>query len=230
MKVLILSDIHANLPALEAVLKRERFFDTCLFLGDAADYGPFPLECVHFLMDEMDFGVIGNHDNALANQVDCGCRGDFKQFSEETRLWHRTLLDNTEIKFLQSLPVIKRVIIAGQSVYLAHASPQGDMFRYLQEHEIEKEVEGFTDEIILLGHTHVQFKKHIGRTLVINPGSVGLARDGGQACYATLRDGEVTLHRIPYDVEKTISTLEKSPISKNSKEGLRQVLRGQWKG
>lgn len=229
MKTLILSDIHANLPALESVLQMEGSFDVCLFLGDLVDYGPFPKECIRFLKNEMDIGVRGNHDQALAFEVDCGCRGDFQQFSEETRAWHRTLLGRSEIQFLKHLQPLQRVHIEGRSVYLAHASPRGDLFRYLQEEEVDEEIVGFTDEIILLGHTHIQFRRHVGHTLVVNPGSVGLARDGGDACYAVMQDGDITLHRIPYDVERTIRALNAGPISNESKQGLTKVLRGEWK-
>ncbi len=174
----------------------------------------------------MSYGVIGNHDNALAYDVDCGCRGDFKQFSEETRVWHKTLLDKEEIQFLRSLQPLHRIEIDGLSILLAHATPEGDLFQYLQESDIDKAVESVTEQIVLLGHTHIQFKKQAGDSLAVNPGSVGLARDGGKACYAVLENREITLHRIPYNVEKTIRALCDSPVSKASKEGLTRVLRG----
>ena len=226
MKALILSDIHGNLPALEAILDRERDYDRCLFLGDVVDYGPSPKECIAFLKKSMSYGVIGNHDNALAYDVDCGCRRDFIQFSEETRAWHKTLLDKEEIQFLRSLQPLHRIEIDGLSILLAHATPEGDLFQYLQESDINKAVESVTEQIVLLGHTHIQFKKRAGDTLAVNPGSVGLARDGGKACYAVLENREITLHRIPYNVEKTIKALWDSPISKESKESLTRVLRG----
>lgn len=228
MKSLILSDIHGNFPALEAVLAHEGEYTSCYFLGDVVDYGPFPNECISFLRKEMDYGVIGNHDNALAFGVDCGCRGDFKRFSEETRAWHKTLVGDDEKRFLQSLPPLYHTWIDGKSVLLAHATPQGDLFHYMKKDEVDRAVSGLTMEIVLLGHTHIQFRKQVGATLVVNPGSVGLSRDGGEACYAVFQDGEVTLKRIPYDVDSTVEALQKSPISKESKEGLVKVLRGVW--
>jgi predicted phosphodiesterase len=104
------------------------------------------------------------------------------------------------------------------------------LFRYLQADEVESAVEGITAQIVLLGHTHIQFKKQIGNSLVVNPGSVGLARDGGSACYALLQNGMITLHRVPYDVEKTVKALQGSPISDGSKKGLEKVLQGQTNG
>jgi len=227
MKTLILSDIHGNLPALEAILDQEKDYDVCLFLGDVIDYGPFPKECIHFLIEEMDVGVMGNHDNALIFDVDCGCRGDFKQFSIETRAWHKKLLGKREFQFLHSLHPLEQTTIDGLSIVLAHATPKGDLFRYLQADEVESAVEGITAQIVLLGHTHIQFRKQIGEILVVNSGSVGLARDGGGACYALLQNGMITLHRVPYDVKKTVKALKGSTISNGSKKGLEKVLRGQ---
>jgi putative phosphoesterase len=232
MKTLILSDIHGNLPALEAILAQEKNYDRLLFLGDVVDYGPFPHECIAFLQKNMDAGVIGNHDNAIAYDVDCGCRGDFKKFSEETRAWHKTLLTDSDIKFLRSLRPLRKTMLSKLSALMAHATPEGDLFHYLQESEVEKAVEHVTDSIVLLGHTHIQFQMQVGKTLVVNPGSVGLPRDsqedkGGDACYAVFENEKVKLRRVPYDVEKTIRALLESPISLESKEGLARVLRGQ---
>ncbi|MGB8317890.1 MAG: hypothetical protein WCE54_07190, partial [Ignavibacteriaceae bacterium] len=73
-------------------------------------------------------------------------------------------------------------------------------------------------------HTHIQYKKKIDYSLIVNPGSVGLARDGGQACYAVYENGNISLNRIDYDSEKTIFELMKAPIPENCKEGLKTVL------
>ncbi|HTR80288.1 MAG TPA: YfcE family phosphodiesterase [Bacteroidota bacterium] len=226
MRTLILSDIHGNLPALEAVIQTVGNFDACIFLGDVVDYGPFPAECISFLREKMTYGVIGNHDNAIAYDVDCGCRGDFKQFSEETRAWHKSILAGTDVQFLRSLRPLHRMTIDDRSILLAHATPEGNLFTYLQEAEIDKAVENLTDQVVLLGHTHVQFKKNIGGISVINPGSVGLARDGGQACYAIMENQEISLRRISYDAEETIRALWKCPVSQTTKMGLTRVLRG----
>jgi predicted phosphodiesterase len=159
MRTLIISDIHGNLPALEAIIEWEMAFDKCLFLGDVVDYGPFPKECIHFLMNEMDCGVIGNHDNAIANNDDCRCRGDFRQFSLETRAWHSTFINDKEKKFLQSLQPIQKIYEDGKSVLLAHATPQGDLFHYLSESKVQNSIDNIEEEIIFLGHTHIQFQR-----------------------------------------------------------------------
>ncbi len=226
MKTLILSDIHANLPALEAILENEKEYDICLFLGDSVDYGSFPKECLGFLREHIDQGVMGNHDSAMANDKDCGCRADFKIYAEETLAWHRSLLDDEDINFLKSLPGTLFAHLDGMYIYMTHAAPDGNMYRYLKEEEIgEEEIRGFEKyDLILLGHTHFQFKKRIGSVTVVNPGSVGLSREDHNACYAVLEHGDVTLHRLPYDNRRTVEGLLRSPVSEFTKEGLSKII------
>lgn len=226
MKILILSDIHANLPALGAVLNDAGWFDKCFFVGDSVSYGSSPKECLRFLREDMSHGVIGNHDNAIANDRDCNCRADFKTYADETLKWHRTLLDSEDIDFLRGLPIMLYVHIDGFSVYMTHGSPWGDMYKYLKEEEIGKaEIEGLErHDFILLGHTHFQYKKTIGKTTIINPGSVGLSREDHNACYALLQDGEVTLRRVPYDNRRTVEKLWESPVSTFTKDGLSKII------
>ncbi len=231
MKTLIISDIHANMPALQAVLDKDGNYDTLIFLGDVVDYGPNPKECVKFIRENADYYVRGNHDNALGYDVDCNCMGTFREYSIATRAWHKTLLDKDDINFLRNMPAIDTFQLENPedgyeetSFYLAHASPQGDMFKYLSQNEIVEELSGIVAQYILVGHTHVQYKKKLDYEMIVNPGSVGLARDGGQACYAVYEDGEIRLKRIDYDVEKTISELMKAPLMQSVKDGLKKVL------
>ncbi|MCL5020443.1 MAG: metallophosphoesterase family protein, partial [Bacteroidetes bacterium] len=79
-------------------------------------------------------------------------------------------------------------------------------------------------DLILLGHTHFQFKKRIGSVTVVNPGSVGLSREDHNACYAVLEHGDVTLHRLPYDNRRTVEGLLRSPVSEFTKEGLSKII------
>jgi predicted phosphodiesterase len=231
MKALIVSDIHANYPALKAVLDTAGSYDKLIFLGDVVDYGPHPKECVNFIKNNADYYVRGNHDNALAFNTDCNSMGTFRAYSIATRKWHETILDERDKEFLRNMPLLRMAHLPGNpessdknTFFLAHASPQGDISKYLNEDEIINELDDIIAEYILVGHTHIQYKKKIDFTLVVNPGSVGLSRDGGQACYATYEDGNILLHRIDYDVEKTVSDLMKAPIDSSSKNGLKKVF------
>lgn len=85
MKLLILSDIHGNWPALEAVIHAEPVFDAVAFCGDVVDYGPCLVECIRWLAYNADHLVRGNYDNALAFDLDCRCMGSFREYSLATR-------------------------------------------------------------------------------------------------------------------------------------------------
>lgn len=111
MKILILSDIHGNWPALEAVLANESNWQALFFLGDVVEYGPDPKPCLDFLRQHADFYVRGNHDHAIAYAADCGCGGDFREMSVATRQWHRTVLEEKELGFLRRMPIIQSTIV-----------------------------------------------------------------------------------------------------------------------
>ncbi len=224
MKVLILSDIHANYSALKAVLDKDGNYDLLLFLGDIVDYGPNPQQCLDFIKNNADYYVRGNHDNAMGYNTDCHSMGSFRAFSIETRKWHRTLLTDDDISFLRNMPLVNTLSIEGESCFMAHASPQGDMAKYLSADDMANELDNILARYILVGHTHIQYQKEIADSLIINPGSVGLARDSSKACYAVYENNTFSLKRIDYDVEKTISGLMKSPLSQSCKEGLKKIL------
>jgi putative phosphoesterase len=227
MKLLIVSDIHGNWPALEAVLRAEPDFDTVAFCGDVVDYGPHPARCLRWVAEHVEHRVRGNHDNALGFGVDCRCMGSFREASIVTRAWHQTQVSTADRRFLQKLPTLDWFEWQGRHFRMAHATPQGDLFEYLPMEEWRARVEGLDADFVLLGHTHIQGARTFGRTTVVNPGSVGLARDGGgEACYAIFDGHAMTLKRIPYDVECTVADLRATPLPSRVIERLAAVLRG----
>ncbi len=227
MKLLILSDIHGNWPALEAVLQAEADADAIAFAGDVVDYGPHPVECIRWLAQNGDHLVRGNHDNALAFDLDCHCIGSFREASLTTRAWHRTLVGTEEREVLRRLPTLTWFEWQGRHFRMAHATPQGDLFEYLPSDQWGERVKELDADFVLLGHTHIQGMQTFGSITVVNPGSVGLARDrGAEACYAVYENGQMKLKRIPYDVGKTVADLRKAPLPEQVLERLTAVLRG----
>jgi putative phosphoesterase len=225
-KLLILSDIHANWPALQAVVNAEPDYDMAVFCGDLVDYGPSPVACLHWVRKHCAHVVRGNHDNALAFDLDCHCMGSFRVYSRATRAWHHRLLGDDDVQFLRQMPVVDWFEWNGRHFRMAHATPQGGLFQYLSPDEWQDYVDGMDADFILLGHTHVQGARSFERLTVVNPGSVGLARDrAGEACYAIFEGGTLTLKRIPYDVSETIRELRRSPLQRDIVEGLTGVLR-----
>jgi putative phosphoesterase len=227
VKLLIVSDIHGNLAALEVVLAAEPQRDAVAFCGDVVDYGPQPVECLRWVRENADHAVRGNHDNALGFDMDCRCMGTFREYSVATRAWHRTLLDQTDYEFLRQLPTLDLFEWERKHFRMAHATPQGDLFEYLSMEQWRDRIVGLDADFILLGHTHVQGMQTLGTITVVNPGSVGLARDRqGEACYAVFQDGQMQLKRIPYDVDRTVGAMRAAPLPHQVIEGMAVALTG----
>jgi putative phosphoesterase len=221
VKLLILSDIHGNWPALDAVLDAEGSWDAVACCGDLVDYGPHPVECLRWVAEHADYCVRGNHDNAMALGVDCHCLESFRELSQATRAWHANIVDEFDRFFLVKLPTIQCFKWREWRFRMAHATPQGGLFEYLPMDRWKERVDGLDVDYVLIGHTHIQGMRTFGDVTVVNPGSVGLAHDvPGEACYAVCDEGRMRLERVPYDVSRTVADLRRGPIPRRVIEGL----------
>jgi putative phosphoesterase len=217
MKLLILSDVHGNLTALEAVLRAEPSFDRVLFLGDAVDYGPDPAACLDRLTDLEPVWVKGNHDNAVATGADCACAAAFRRLSRASREFTRSVLRPEQLDLLRTLPVERTVSVGGQDFYLTHASPADHLFEYVsptadpQRWARAMEAAPEPCRVILVGHTHRPYLRPFKDKTAVNPGSVGQPRDHDpRASYAIWEDGHISLKRVSYDVASTVRRLEQT--------------------
>lgn len=226
MKILILSDIHANIEALEAT-KEE--YDYLFCLGDLVDYGPSPSECIDFIRRNAYAVVRGNHDNAVGFKTDCKCSEAFKLISVKTRELMWKILAEEEILYLKPLPSNSALELDGAKFFLTHATPTDNLFKYLPpdspDYIWQHELEGVDADFLLLGHTHISMIKRIGKTTIINPGSVGQSKDvPARASYAIWNDGDVEIKKINYDINKTIKKIRSTLLDDNIKTSLIQVL------
>ncbi len=207
MRILILSDVHSNWPALAAI---QESFDACLFVGDLVDYGTNPVPCLNWLIANATAAVRGNHDHAVAQRIrSAGDRG-FRRLAAACRDLHWQLLDANQLKFLGRLPLTKTIELDGRRFYLVHASPRDPLDEYVEESADawERRLKGIDADIICVGHTHRPFAMQVGTQLLVNPGSVGQPRDGDpRASYAIYENGAVTIRRVAYDVEATIDQM-----------------------
>jgi len=221
MKILIISDIHANWHALQAVLAREGY-DALIFLGDVVDFGPDPKNCVNFLIKSSKarfWGVRGDHDHALAFGTGSNCSEELRNLSNISREWGECFLSGEEVGFLRRLPLDRDFSIDGIDFELAHGS---DPYSYIfynmvvrgEEPYVETPDNSGNDEkrkFILTGHSHKPFVKNMGNTTILNPGSVGQPRDHDpRASYGVIENGEASIRRVSYDIEKTVKDLERS--------------------
>ena len=216
MRIAIISDIHANLAALESI--REPY-DFLLCLGDLVDYGPQPREVIHWVRERALRMVRGNHDHALASEADCRCAPVMREASVTTRQWHSRLLSPEDKEYLHDLPITDRVEITGASFRLSHAAPAGDLYDYhivpdASDEVLRERIEGIDADFIFLGHTHLPMLRTIGTTTIVNPGSVGQPRHGDpRASFAIWEDGEVRFCRSAHDVSRTTGLLKQAPLA-----------------
>jgi predicted phosphodiesterase len=220
MRILIISDIHANLTALEAVLADAEPFDQVWCLGDVVGYGPDPNECIERVRVLPHLRcVLGNHDAAILGQIDINAFNDEARRSLE---WLQTTLESENRSWLAGLADF----LEFDDITIAHGSPRDPIWEYIMDVNIARQnMDAFTTKICLVGHSHFPtvFKMDgdrkstthlylippersftLDRKSIVNPGSVGQPRDRDpRASYLIYEDDDDTwmYHRTPYDVE-----------------------------
>ncbi|MGH8012164.1 MAG: metallophosphoesterase family protein [Candidatus Binataceae bacterium] len=226
MRILIISDLHANLEAVSAL---PRDYDELWVLGDLVNYGPDPVAAIDFVRSNATTVVRGNHDHAVGFGVDCGCSPRFRAMAEATRQYTIPMLSAKHKQYLRDLPTSACRQIHGQTFFLCHATPSDALYEYrgpqspLWERD-EKASSGA--DIVLVGHTHLQFSRSFGNRMVINPGSLGQSKAGDpRARYAIWHNGNVELCALDYPVEQTVAKISAMPVAAEIKSDLAAVLR-----
>ncbi len=200
--MLVVSDIHGNLPALEAVLDDAPGADTVICCGDLTGYYPWPDDVVGIAREQGFLAVRGNHDEAIITGSTFGMAG---AAATAARWTTEAIADDTRA-FLEKLPYTRREAVHGVDVLVAHGSPRAPVEEYVYPDTVSEQFlqeQNIDADILLLGHTHVPFAKTVADTLVVNPGSVGQPRDGDpRAAYAVVDLAEQTadIHRVEYPV------------------------------
>jgi predicted phosphodiesterase len=225
MRIAVLSDIHANLAALEAVCSDLPQVDQVWVLGDIVGYGPQPNEVIATLQAMGARSVLGNHDGAAIGTVDAS------YFNPDARTaieWTAGVVDPNARSYLASLPEVRR----DGELTAVHGSPRDPIWEYITGPSVAAaNFDAFETRLCLFGHTHLPMVFRSveggiepivglpGETIalgearaLVNPGSVGQPRDGlADAAYAILQTGAgsgsggdaVEFRRVGYDVERT---------------------------
>ena len=225
MRILLLADIHANWPALQAITEPH---DVCLCLGDLVDYGMEPAPCIDWVRQHAHVTVRGNHDHGAAQGVAVTGRNGFKYLTGATRVAARPRLSPDDQRFLARLPVTRQLTLDRTRFFLVHATPRDPLDEYAPA-EVDfwqRRLERVEADVVCVGHTHHPYVLEVGDKLVINPGSVGQPRDGDpRASYAVIEDFKVELRRVEYSVEDAVRTIEDSDLPEHAKTRLAEVLR-----
>lgn len=226
MRIVIISDLHANLEAL-SVLPRD--CDELWVLGDLVNYGPNPAEVIDFVRSQASIIIRGNHDHSIGFGADCGCSPRFRAMAEATRDYTCSVLSAADKQFLRDLPTCAYREVAGTTFFLCHATPRNHLYEYrLSDSPLWERAEKASAraEVVLVGHTHVQFARRFGKQMVINPGSLGQSKSGDpRARFAVWQNGQIHLRALEYPVESTVSKIQSLPLSEGIKFDLTTVLR-----
>jgi predicted phosphodiesterase len=187
-----LYDVHANLPALEAVLAEVPDEATIVLGGDHV-YGPFPvetLERLHALGDRAVW-LRGNCDREQAEVTGTSASHDVLE-------WVGRRLAHSDVDFLSHLP--ETVVVDG--IRFCHATPENDVDRFLAdtpEGEIAPWFASVAETVVVCGHTHRQFDRTVAGRRVVNAGSVGMSHEDAPGAYWALLDGDVAFRRTAFD-------------------------------
>jgi len=225
MRIVIVSDIHANAEALQ-VLPEE--YDELWILGDLVNYGPSPKEAIEFARAKASLIVRGNHDHAIAFDEDPRCSARFRTMAEATGRFTSSVLSDEHKQFLRGLPTHTEREIDGIRFFLCHALPSNPLYEYClpDADRWVEEVHGLAADALLTGHTHLPLHRQIGSKLIVNPGSLGQPKHGHpEACYAVWEDGAVRLMSAPYEVDATIRKIHGLALAPEIQEDLCTVLR-----
>lgn len=238
MQVAVLSDIHGNLPALEAVLEdiAETGAEQLWCLGDVVGYGAGPEECTELVRERCDVSLVGNHDLAVLGELDTST---FSAAASAAVEWTKENLSEGAASYLRSLSPSD----TSQPAALYHASPRDPVWEYvLWPDQAADCLAAQARRVSLIGHSHVALFFSVpgddertaegeeargwqagagtrleiseGRWL-INPGSVGQPRDGDpRAAWLELEteEWEATYHRVDYDIDRAAEAIEATDL------------------
>jgi putative phosphoesterase len=209
----VITDIHANLPALQAALARidELGIERIYCGGDLVGYGPHPNEVCALIQQRGIPTIYGNYDHAIArDEDDCGCAyitPHDRELGQQSVIWTLANTDQASKDFMRDLPFDLRFEVGGVPVHLVHGSPR-KVNEYLFEDKpaslYERLAAAESDRVLVFGHTHKPWVREYGGVLFVNCGAVGKPKDGDpRGAFAVLEPAgesvEVTIERVLYD-------------------------------
>jgi putative phosphoesterase len=205
VRVAAISDIHGNLPALEAVLAEidEEGVDEIVVVGDTA-HGPWPAEVLDLLVERGARAVRGNADREVIERSDR--YGPLAPWSAD-RLGERRL------EVARGWPLAVELQVDGLgSVLVCHSTPTSEdpiYTRITPDGELDAIFESVDTDVVVCGHTHMQYDRTLASGLrIVNPGSVGLPYEGARGAYWALLGPDVEFRRTEYDVEAAVAAIE----------------------
>ena len=237
MRIAVFSDVHSNLPALDAVLDDISGVgvDATYALGDYVGYAPWPNEVLERLQADGIPSVMGNYDDGTGfDRDECGCAyvdPTEKALGDRSFEWTKAHTTDANKAWLRTLAPQIRLEDDGHRLLLVHGSPRR-INEYLFEDKPDatfaRIADGANAEVIVCGHTHRLYTKQVGTTLFVNDGSAGKPKDGDpRACWALIETNpaevQVEFHRVEYDVEAVARAIKASDLPHEFADQLREA-------
>jgi predicted phosphodiesterase len=235
MKIALISDIHANLPALEAVLDeifRRGDVESTYHLGDLVGYAPWPNETVELIRTRGIAGIAGNYDSTVATDYKhCGCKYEDPRQEELSHLSYDWTRKHTSLEakgFLGALPFRLDVRplgghVGGPTLILVHGTPTMNTLYWTEDRpeafctKMAETAAAKTGDVIAFGHTHLPYHRVVEGIHFVNTGSVGRPKDGDKRAGFVVLDlgaGDPTVEfiRVEYDVKKAADAIRSSDL------------------
>jgi len=219
MKTLVISDIHSNIIALEAVWCRESDADLIVCAGDIVDYGIYPKECIEWMIDKEVVAVSGNHDLGVVRAYE----HPDKDKPLTWRIDNARKLEQRHVEYLKNLPDRLVLDIDGDAYGITHAYRDYDIIRSLEAFlHFSNEQFSLNLRKMIFGHTHRRELHYLSdEEYWLNPGSVSYRRpdeDYRGAHYAVILDGKPSLRSVSYPVEKLYHEVLTSSVCESEKQ------------
>lgn len=236
MNIVLLPDIHGNLPALRAVLSdidERGDADAVYHLGDLVGYAPWPNEVVEALRERGIMGVAGNYDSTTAtDHKNCGCRYEDptqEALSHQSYAWTRSNVSLETKRYLLTLPF--RLDLrplgghrSGPRIILIHGNPVLNTFYWTEDRndafclKMAERLGARAGDMVAFGHTHKPWTRDVSDVRFVNTGSVGRSKDGNpRAGYVRITVGEAEMSvefvRVDYDLEAATRAIRRSTLS-----------------
>ena len=213
MRLALLADIHANLPAFEAVLRDVDAMgvDQTWVAGDHVGYNPWPNEVLSILRERKVRAIRGNHDRAALS----GDTSWFNELAAAALRWTRIVLTPASVGYLTSLEDRVRVTLPHGIVAMYHGSPRNDDEYVMPWAADEALMRRAAAHFVILGHTHVPMAFSSRYGILVNPGSVGQPRDRDPRAAWALLDtatGGVQERRVPYDIGRVVAEIHRAGL------------------